>query len=425
MASVVLYLMKDEKSLNEFLKNYYNNSYNAQEHQLFIDWLNNAPVEQVEEILEMYQRISEEQIGEESVQYPELVQGIEAKLDQLNEVDLQSAKTIKLWPSYYKKIASVAAIFLMVTAFILFLTINPDYNQTVSVKPNTQFRESDTSPGGNKAILNLANGSKIILDNAKTGVLANQFGVSVRKAEDGHVIFDKTVTQYYTSYFDKQASLYNTIITPRGGQYKVTLPDGTKVWLNAASSLKFPASFTGKERNVELNGEAYFEVAKCTSLSSSGDKVSMPFKVTSGIQVVEVLGTHFNIKGYPDETVMTTTLLEGSVKVSQRTTPYSQLLKPGQQAKVGNGIQVLNVDPMQAIAWKNGYFDFSHENIESIMRNISRWYDVDIKYENNITKEGFVGSVSRYQNVAQVLNMLQLTGSVHFKIEGRRITVMP
>lgn len=416
--------MKDEKSLNEFLKNYYNNSYSTQEHQLFIDWLNNAPVEQVEKMLERYQRIAEEQIGEEGMHYPDLVQRIESKLDQLNEVEVESEKTVKLWP-HYKKIASVAAIFFMITAFILFLTINPDRNQKVSVKPGIEVRQSDISPGGNKAILSLANGSKIILDNVKTGLLVNQFGISIRKAEDGHVIFDKTVSPYYSSYFNGQASHYNTIITPRGGQYKITLPDGTKVWLNAASSLKFPAFFAGKERNVELNGEAYFEVAKHTSLSSSGNKISMPFKVTSGNQVVEVLGTHFNIKGYPDDAVITTTLLEGSVSVSHNTTSHSQLLKPGQQATVGHGIQVLNVDPMKAIAWKNGYFDFSHENIESIMRNISRWYDVDIKYEDNITREGFVGSISRYQNVAQVLNMLQLTGSVHFKIEGRRITVMP
>jgi transmembrane sensor len=415
IASFVLYILMDEKSLNEFLNRFSENRNTDAEHQLFIDWLNNAPDQQVEEILEKYQLISEAQTSKASVQYPELVNNIEARLDLLKEEDSQDVYAVKLWPSY-KKIAAVAAVFLMMIAFTMYYSVNLDFNQTVHVKKGAEQIKKDVFIVDKKTILSLANGSRIILDDAKNGLLATQLGTSIRKTEKGHII-------YSSSSFTAIHAGYNTITTPRGGQYKVTLPDGTKVWLNAASSLKYPASFSGKERNVELKGEAYFEVAR--QHSPLGNGFYLPFKVTSGNHVVEVLGTHFNIKSYPEEMDITTTLLEGSVKVSQDATHKSQLLLPGQQAITGNNIKVKNVDPTQSIAWKNGYFDFSHEKIDDIMRNISRWYDVDIIYEKNITREEFIGSVSRYKNVGDVLNMLELTGAVHFRVEGRRITVMP
>jgi len=405
----------DRQRLQEFLKRYAENDYTDQEHQQFIEWLNRAPISEIQVVLEKYQDLTEGKAVEETVDYPELLQGIESKLDQLNDQALAKAP-VKLWFDY-KKIAAIAAVFFMVAAFALFFL--PDSRQKQAVQQASTManvRKHTITPGGNKATLTLANGAKIILENAENGVLANQFGTSIRKTDVGHVSIEP-LNSAYPSIEKASHTVFNTIVTPRGGQYQVTLSDGTKVWLNAASSLKFPACFAENERRVELVGEAYFEVAK------SG--VERPFKVVSGTQVIEVLGTHFNINAYPDETEITTTLLEGSVKVSKPSTFQSELLTPGQQARVAANIQVSDVDVTGAVAWKNGYFSFSNENIETIMRNISRWYDVDVKYQKNTTREEFVGSVSRYENVSQVLNMLQLTGSVHFRIEGRRITVMP
>lgn len=443
-ASFVLCLMMDKQSLNEFLKKFSGNRHTEQEHQLFIDWLNAAPVEQIQEVLEKYQHVFEIQSSGETVQYPQLIEKIEARLDNLEATP--ASEPVMLWYRL-SRVASIAAILFVITAFGIYFWINRNLPEPVMVKKENGFHKNEISPGGNKAILTLANGSKIILDNAKNGVLATQSGISIRKTANGQLIYDLSGGQHSTSpSVTNQPEVYNTITTPRGGQYQLTLPDGSKVWLNAASSLKFPASFTGQERNVELTGEAYFEIAKATSPS---DGVRIPFKVTSGNQTVEVLGTHFNINAYPDEATINTTLLEGSVKISLssslgeparmtrsdggRGMRLSQLLYPGQQAKVGAGIRVSNIDAAQAIAWKNGYFIFPSEDIGSIMRKISRWYDADIKYEGDITRERFVGSVSRFENVSQVLDMLELTGSVHFKIvagndapgKERRIIVMP
>ncbi len=280
---------------------------------------------------------------------------------------------------------------------------------------NNQSGFNHITTGSNKAILTLANGSKITLRDVKNGELAQQGASSINKSKDGLLVYDKT-----NRPADQNAELiYNTITIPQGGQYQLILPDGTKVWLNSASSLKFPTSFTGKQRNVELTGEAYFEVAK---------NKEMPFNITVNKMNVQVLGTHFNIMSYANESLIKTTLLEGSVKV----TAGNQVvfLKPGEQAQASQGETnslniIANADVQEAIAWKNGYFIFNNENIESIMRKISRWYDVDVVYQGNLSKTAFGGSMSRSNNIYQVLDMLESTGSVHFKINERRITVMP
>jgi transmembrane sensor len=271
------------------------------------------------------------------------------------------------------------------------------------------------TPGKNKAILILANGSKVTLDDASNGEIARQSGIKITKTAKGELIY---TVQSSNPIAQNTKIDYNTIETPRGGQYQVNLPDGSKVWLNAASSLRFPVAFSGGERKVELKGEAYFEVAKNKAL---------PFRVVSNNQVVEVLGTHFNINSYQDENETKTTLLEGSVKVSTPTKGYA-ILKPGQESVINLSVPniiVKDADTEEALAWKNGYFVFANEGIESVMRKISRWYDVDIEYLGNVSQKSVWGSVSRYKNVSEVLKMLELTGSIHFKIEERRITVMP
>ena len=415
----------DLQSIHEFLRKYAANSYTEQEHQAFIDWLHTAPVEQVQEVLESYLHLAEMHAGSDFETYPHLIEKIEHRLNEIDNPSIQpKAKLVRLWPQL-RKLVSVAAVIIVLAGFGIFFWLRrADPHKPLSAQTKTE-RNVEIKPGGDKAVLTLANGSQIILDNVQNGIVATQSGISIRKDANGKVVFDASAVAARNS-----TPGVNTITTPRGGQYQVVLPDGSRVWLNAASSLKFPTFFPGKERNVELTGEAYFEVAK---------NKSKPFKVLSQNQTVEVLGTHFNINAYSDEEVTNTTLLEGSVRISKRSADGKgengeRLLKPGQQAKLGADIQVSNADVQAAVAWKNGYFVFAHEPIQSIMRQLSRWYDVDVVYQGKATTENFTGTISRFENISEVLDMLQLTGAVHFKIESqtgnmqkpqRRIIVMP
>lgn len=268
------------------------------------------------------------------------------------------------------------------------------------------------TPGSDKASLTLADGSVIALDSNVNGMLVRQGVSSVVNTAGGQLVYEATAEQAGAPL------LFNTLITPRGGQYKLTLPDGSKVWLNAASSIRFPTAFTGRERKVEVSGEVYFEVAKAPS---------MPFRVVTDGMTVEVLGTHFNVNAYNDEAEINTTLLEGRVKVTAQATRAEQLLLPGQQSRLGkNGALRLfaDVDLQEAVAWKNGYFQFNGENIRSVMRKLARWYDVDVEFRGDMEGRDFEGTISRFERIDEVLRILALTGMIHFKTEGRRIIVM-
>nr|WP_068889495.1 FecR family protein [Pedobacter panaciterrae] len=279
--------------------------------------------------------------------------------------------------------------------------------------PNHKIACADKiKPGGNKAILTLSNGSSIDLDVTANGVILKQQGLEIKKDKDGHLIYTASAPE--AKAIETEIT-YNTIETPVGGQYQLHLPDGTNVWLNASSSLKFPTQFTGKQRDVELVGEAYFEVAK--------DK-ERPFKVITGKQVIEVLGTHFNVNTYDDEEFTKTTLLEGSVKISKQN--QSVLLKPGQQCVLKNNyFEIRSVNTNTVVDWKNGYFIFRQDNIRGIMRKLARWYNIDIEYAGKLEGLNFTGKVSRTKNLDEILRVLTLTGDVKFKVEGRRVTVMP
>jgi ferric-dicitrate binding protein FerR (iron transport regulator) len=265
---------------------------------------------------------------------------------------------------------------------------------------------SNIQPGGDRALLRLADGSVIVLDSAANGNLADQGAVKVIKL-DGKLT-------YLGNEPGTGEPTYNTITTPRGGQYQLVLSDGSVVWLNAASSLRFPVVFTGNERRVEITGEAYFEVAK---------NAKQPFKVAvAGRGEVEVLGTHFNINAYADEATINTTLLEGSVKVTAKgATPVQ--LKPGQQAQMGSSVSVINnVDTEEVIAWKTGWFSFDRTDIATIMRQVSRWYNVDVVFDGQPGKRTFSGVVSRSNSMAEVLKIMEKAG-VRFHIEGKKVTV--
>jgi transmembrane sensor len=268
---------------------------------------------------------------------------------------------------------------------------------------------NDVAPGGNKAILTLANGQQIVLTSAKNGQLALQGNTEITKTADGDIAYHQAKDQSAAL----SASSYNTVSTPVGGQYHLTLADGTSVWLNAASSIRYPTAFTGAERKVEITGEAYFEVTH---------NAAKPFRVQSAQQVVEVLGTHFNVNTYADENKTKTTLLEGSVKVTGSNS--SKLIKPGQQAVLsGSNLTVAEADVEEAVAWKNGYFKFN-ENLETIMGKIARWYDVRIVYQSR-PDPGYLfeGEISRARHLSEILKIMEYTGKVHFTVEGRRIIV--
>lgn len=304
------------------------------------------------------------------------------------------------------RISAVAAAIMVIVAIALL------FNKTsgISQKLIHQTAE-DVAPGKDAAVLTLADGRKIILNESANGELAKQAGIRITKAADGKLIYhiDKTNT---TSA--KASELYNTISTPRGGQYQVNLPDGSQVWLNSASSIKFPMLFTTVgRRSVSLTGEAYFEVAK--------DK-KRPFVVTTDRQSIEVLGTHFDVSSYGDDVFTRTTLLEGTVKITAGV--HTSVLKPGQQADVSASISVSNVDTESAVAWKNGYFHFDDEKLESVMKKISRWYDLDIEYRDaSIKNELFAAYSTRFANVSQLLKRMNQVGDMSFELEGRRIVI--
>jgi hypothetical protein len=276
---------------------------------------------------------------------------------------------------------------------------------------STKAIKHDVDPGNNKAILTLENGAKLVLDSAKIGTLAKKGKISIRKTKDGQLIY---AVDRGNDAATNEPITYNTITTPRGGQYQVILPDGTKVWLNAASSLKFPTAFASNQRSVELIGEAYFEVTKNTA---------KPFMVKVDKMQVKVLGTHFNIMAYSDEAEIKTTLLEGAIQLNNGS--KRNFLKPGQQGIVkDDNVQVIDADTDEAIAWKNGFFEFRRVSIQDIMKQLSRWYDTEVTYEGKIPDDEFVGKIERNVKLSQVLHILELN-HVHFKIENKKITVTP
>lgn len=306
----------------------------------------------------------------------------------------------------WRRIAAAASILLIISAGGYFLLYKPKQVQQVA-----QNQIHDIAPGHNQATLTLANGQKIVLTKGLTGRLAQQGNATV-SVNNGQAIT-------YTSTAGNETTViqYNTLTTVRGEQspYPLVLADGTKIWLDAASSVTFPTQFIGRDRIVKITGQAYFEVVH---------NADHPFKVLVKGQTVEDLGTTFNINAYDDEPVIKTTLLSGKIRLANAS--GAATLHPGQVAIVATskpGITVKDVDTEDAVAWKNGYFLFDHESLESAMRKVSRWYDVDIEYADGRINESYIGSANRYANVSEVLKVLQTAGDVRFKVEGKKIVV--
>lgn len=311
---------------------------------------------------------------------------------------------------YIRYVAASLILFLFMGAGFYY------YRSHVLNKPihYTKLLKGDVGPGGNNAILEIGNRVKINLDQAALGQVDYADGILIQKDAQGILSLH---SNNRIAYLSPEIS---TISTPAGGQYQVKLPDGTRVWLNSSSKIRFPNVFSERFREVELDGEAYFDVAEVTDKNHN----RIPFYIISNQQRIEVLGTRFNVHDYPGE-LAKTTLLEGSVRVYSRQDNSYGVLKPGQQSQLINGkIEIKTVESESAMAWSSGDFIFTNESLRSIMKKIERWYDVEVEYEGDFVVGRFSGAVSRSKNLSEVLKIMEYTGKVKFKIQGRRVLVM-
>lgn len=284
-------------------------------------------------------------------------------------------------------------------------------DQGNSTKANVTYQKPLLPKVGanNMALLTLGNGQVIKLDQANTGRLATNGSANIKKTQKGQVVYEANSSE-------NGPVAINTIKVPRGNQFELTLSDGTKVWLNSETTLTFPTRFVGIYRKVTLQGEAYFEVAK---------NKEKPFIVSANQTSVQVLGTHFNVSAYPDDDKVKTTLLEGSVKLSNGNT--SALIVPGQQATLAANSKKIEISTArinEVMAWTNGYFIFHDENIVNVMKQAIRWYDIDVEYQGNVKGIEFGGSISKYKDITALLHIMEMTHTIHYKIDGRRVVIM-
>jgi ferric-dicitrate binding protein FerR (iron transport regulator) len=394
----------DQRIIILFVK-YINDQYDANELEEVLMMLKNGTYQS--ELAAAISQVAAEDLNSNttgdltSLEIENIYAGIQQKLHHTDAEpdEFQTRrKIIPLW----SKISTAAAIAL-IAAGVLF------YNQRkMPAVPGTATVKINIVPGANRAFLTLSGGKRISLSDAADGKIAQEEGVSITKTAGGQLVYSDA-----GSGPEKNAK-QNRVSTPKGGKWRINLPDGTAVWLNAASSIAYPASFKGsKVRGVELNGEAYFEVAK--------DKAH-PFIVKTDNQEVEVLGTHFSVNSYADETSVKTTLLEGRIRITGA--GQQKILKPGEQSILnGKVLKIGTADLETAVAWKNDEFVFRGESIKEIMRVLVRWYNIDVEYRGAVTTEGFQGKIGMQKDITEVLQLLELTEAVHFKIEGRKIIV--
>ncbi len=395
-------------TISILFKKYYNKTASPQEIRELFELLKSSSDD---ELTELIRNEWEDQENEDPIFSIEMSENILKNiLSEMGDVKSQTEETVPLslfkWSILYKSLSAAAAIIILLGIGLYFrfsLNSNPG-NQKASVQLN-----ADALPGVNKAILILGDGQKIILDSLINGLIAKTENFEVNKTENGQLVYHA----FDRNYKNARGEDINTLVTPRGGEYRVTLPDGSKVWLNATSSIKFPGVFKSNIREVELNGEAYFEIAKNSA---------MPFRVKSNGAQIEVIGTHFNVKAYGNEKLMKTTLVEGSIKITAGN--FSHLLKPGQQAILTKGeLKVLdNVDIEEQLAWKNGLFLFKDTSIEDVMSQVASWYDLNVIFEGKIPEKYLTGKVSRSVNASEFMNLLKYAG-VKFIIKEKNIII--
>lgn len=378
----------------------------AEERQWLLDYLKDSEGTELKLIMQqLFSREVENEKVVDPLRSDKLLKSIHEKID--SECATNGLHKLRSWRIRLAVAASVVGLMLL-SGYYLFEKRNR--NELADNNVNHNSSKEDIAPGSDKAELTLANGMKITLDSASNGSLASQ-GITKITGQNGLLIYSVA-----PNAGAQGEVMYNTLTTPRGGQQKIILADGSEIWLNAASSLHFPTVFTGKERKVEVTGEAYFEIAK---------NADMPFIVSVNQAEIRVVGTHFNVMSYNDEAALTTTLLEGSVRFINAND--TSILKPGQQSQLTKDGQVkivTGVNTDEVIAWKNEFFYFEGAGIEQVMRQLSRWYDVDVEYDQK-PDDLFYAEIPRSTQLSDVLKALALTGRIRFEIEGRSIIVMP
>ncbi|MBN8785956.1 MAG: FecR family protein [Terrimonas sp.] len=403
-------MQKDNTYYKELMTRFLNNECTDEEVVEILDYIGKSDSNRL--LLEQMQAFYKASLQEDDL--PEAAGwSSRVRMELLKNINTRTA--IPVYKRQFFRAAAVVFLLLSAGAFFYFSSRKTIHNDIASGR-----KSEIILPGSNKATLTLADGSLIDLNEAGNGDIAFQGDVKVIKT-DGKI-------NYNVANTGSNVIAYNTITTPRGGQYAIVLADGSKVWLNATSSLRFPTSFNGSSRKVELTGEGYFEIAQ----SKLPDGRKQPFFVSINTAsghggIVEVLGTHFNIMAYDEEGAINTTLLEGAVKLN--TGEKTVLLKPGQQAHVTKGVDqvevLVDVDTDSVIAWKNGEFRFDNTDLKSIMRQIERWYDINIIYDKNIPEIGLSGKIKRKNNIEQLLEILEATHKIQFRIEGKNVFVAP
>ena len=389
----------EKKTLRYTLRRYIQGKLSEENSRAFLSYVKSGR----DKILlqELIQEVLDDPVDQHLLDDPTLLAVLDNTWDQLH-LQINKPKTKSLWT--WKRIgASAAAVIGLLFIGRWFLTI-----ETKNVSP--QAAQHVISPGKQSATLTLANGKQIHLHETQNGRIAEESGIRISKTTDGQLIYE--VSDKSQGEIEQ-----NTLSTTKGETYRIKLPDGTQVWLNAASSLSYPVRFANqKNRTVTLTGEAYFEVAKDSK---------HPFIVQAAAQQVEVLGTHFNVNSYADESAVQTTLLEGRVQVSSHS--QKLLLAPGEQSTLtARGVlKSRPIDTAPVIAWTNNEFMFDGDDIESVMRKVARWYNVEVIYQGKKTTEKFGGGISRFDDVQKVLSLLEKTGAVHFRIDGKKIYVLP
>jgi ferric-dicitrate binding protein FerR (iron transport regulator) len=367
----------------------------------WLKFLETAPDAEMYHVLEAYNEALRSNPDLPQRVAPDLMKRLENLLPQEDIVRQKETpvRNIRWWIP-----ATAAAVLIFVVSYFI---SQPGSHSNDTVKSIVQQPATDVKPpAANRAMIQLANGTSVYLDSTTKGQLALEDNVKLVKLDDGKIAYKGTTTE----------TIYNTLYNPKGSRpVDMTLSDGSRVWLNAGSSVTYPVTFTGKERKVSIDGEAYFEVTH---------DEQKPFIVTKGEMETRVLGTHFNIKAYDEEDEIRVTLLEGSVSVTKNAA--GSILKAGQQAQVKNGIKVnSDVDLEAVMAWKNGRFIFQGTGTEETLREIARWYDVELEFRGKPMEQHFGGDISRNVEASKVFEMLENTGALHVKIEGKKIIVLP
>ncbi|WP_205514193.1 FecR family protein [Longitalea arenae] len=399
--------------MGSIIRKYTRQEINAEEQALLDSW--KAKSEENRMLFE--ELVHGDSLPVELANYHQMEVRKEAAGEMMMEMTFPAEGNIRSMPWNWKRMAAAAAIVLFVITGALLLFINKDQKAKITTQNVSKRSTKDKAPGRDGATLTLASGEQIVLDSTANGFVIEQGETAIVK-KDGML-----------SYSPKKGGeegkvLYNTLSTPRGRQFQLLLPDGSKLWLNAASSVKYPTVFAGKERVIEINGEAYFEVPP---LTRKGGKERVPFIVKTSDMEVEVLGTEFNVKAYKDETNVSATLLEGKVEV--KTGSSQALLTPGKQAIVGqtestNKITVIeNADTEEAIAWKNGLIAANKATIKEALMQISRWYDVDLQFKNEIKEEEIRIRVPRTASLSGVLKIFELSSRLRFEMQGNKLIV--